>query len=740
MVLLVAVTGSGLALWNLTPASSSRAAAEGAPQAPQGVAEPPSLASSLNAVQVDAAALPATATDPAAKAAALGGSVDAVFAFVRDQVRDEVYAGVLRGARGTLLAGAGNASDKSLLLASLLRARGLPVRFVRGHLAADRAAAIVDQMFDSVAKPGRLTVPPPQPGDPPARAAARALVDGWNVNADEVQSVLRRDGVSLGQNPPTPRSTLVAEASDHTWIEVQQRDSWTALDPTFRDAKLGQAFAPADARSNDLPAALAHIITIRIVADERTGSTITSHDVLRYRDSAAALNGTLVVLNTPIAVAPTGWTATPFIQIGDRLFSGRPFTANGVIKKSIGKSVTNGLSAVAEAFGSTPAPAPAQGDLAAVWIVVDFQTPDGHTETVRRAMLDRIGPAARVSHQEGAAALAPIALRDNRPVALVGLYACEFSTGGFPAGFAAAQLASTVPALRAAAPLAAAVASGRQLADAERPRVDGLVSALPSLLHASALAFYRASQASLELVRGKASADVWFYDAAPRLVITSLEVVPAPDGKTARLESSIDLRRNDMRVVSAAADGSQVVWANVLRGVLDGALEQTFFGDRASATSPLVRGVSTVAVFDEARAANARRLAVRAPDLLAPLHLPDVARARMQAALDDGRTALVTPDRALPVHGEPHVGWWQIDLATGETLGVLETGLHQDLEEDEEIVTTVSTAWTGPAPVASVWSIETTHGAIVATSEEAGLAAFGEELAKETAYMLRFLK
>jgi hypothetical protein len=710
-------------------------------QTPPVVSGPETFASSLDAIQREAATLPATSVDPAAKAAALGGTTESAFAFVRDEIHDEVYAGVLRGARGTLLAGAGNDCDKSLLLATLLRTRGLKVRFVRGHLARERADAIVGQMFASVPKPGRLVPSSPQAGEAPARSTVRALLERWNTNAEDLRSVLHRDGVALGRNSPTPRNTLVAEASDHTWIEVEQGETWTALDPAFSDAKAGEAFATPEAKADDLPASLAHTITIHLVADERTGSAIVSHDVLRYQDTAAALNGALVALNTRLDVTPTGWMATPFIQVGDRFFSGAPFTATGIVRKTIGQAMSGGLSAVAQALGSAPAAAAAsQPELAAVWLVVDFHSPLGRTETVRRAFLDRVGPAARASHQDGTTTLAPIALVSGRPVALAGLYACAFSAGRFPPGFVAAALASRLPDLRAAAPFVAAIASGREGAGEESLQRAGdfPAAALPALLQASALAFYRVSQASLELVRSQAPASVWFYAAAPRLVITSLELVPAPDGKSVRVQSSVDLRRNDMRVVSAEADESQVVWSNVLRGVLDGALEQTLFGDLGSNDARLARSVSTTAVFGDARAENTRRIAIRTPGALASLHLPDAARARMQAALESGSTALVAPERALSIRGEPHVGWWQIDLATGETLGVLETGLHQ--AEEYEEVTMVSRVWTGPAPTPSVWSIETQHGAIVATSEEAGLAADAEEVTREIAQLLRNVK
>jgi transglutaminase-like putative cysteine protease len=49
-------------------------------------------------------------------AARLGYDPDALFAFVRDEIHYEAYAGVLRGAKGTLWARAGNAADQAVLL------------------------------------------------------------------------------------------------------------------------------------------------------------------------------------------------------------------------------------------------------------------------------------------------------------------------------------------------------------------------------------------------------------------------------------------------------------------------------------------------------------------------------------------------------------------------------------------------------------------------------------------------
>ena len=103
----------------------------------------------LPAAPITAIADPADGTDPyiVAQAQTLGNSATQIFAFVRDQVGFDVYAGSLRGARGTLWTNAGNSLDRASLLIALLKAAGFNAQYVQGTLNAGQAKQILQRIF-----------------------------------------------------------------------------------------------------------------------------------------------------------------------------------------------------------------------------------------------------------------------------------------------------------------------------------------------------------------------------------------------------------------------------------------------------------------------------------------------------------------------------------------------------------------------------------------------------------------
>ena len=67
-------------------------------------------------------------------------------------------------------------------------------------------------------------------------------------------------------------------------------------------------------------------------------------------------------------------------------------------------------------------------------------------------------------------------------------------------------------------------------------------------------------------------------------------------------------------------------------------------------------------------------------DLLSTIGLSAEAQARITTAVLDGKIVNI-PTTAPLIDGEPAIGWWEIDPETGETIGVMENGLHNALIE-----------------------------------------------------------
>jgi transglutaminase-like putative cysteine protease len=634
--------------------------------------KPQDLAAIVDVVERSAARAPRSALDVDAKAAELGPDVTTLFTFVRDHIREQVYEGVLRGPRGALLARAGNAFDKALLLGALLKHHGLEVRYVRGRLGPDRAAQLVAQMLTSMALAASGLAAGGVEGAPAALIAAGgalndAIAGEWSANLDTMMGALNRNGLLLGgPSPAVGRAALLEEAANHLWVEIRQGDRWLPLDPSFSDAQPGQTFAGTAETLGEVPRSLFHGITIRQEVEERIGGSLKTHDVLRYESTASDLNATPVTVSYELSAVGTHWYATPVLQAGATRIAGETFGGAA----GVGSKVAGGFGAVADIFGGGASTA---DGMTGAWLVFEFSGPSGRTESVRREVFDRIGARARIEQQEAAAELAVFAESAGVPAPLSGLFSCWFNAGPAHPDLTIAQLTPQLPALRSATSLLATLqTSGRTPTDEEKKTLGAALNQiLPALLSATAASFYSVSDSSRALMRAR-KPDVWFYEATPRLAIVSFEPVPV-DGGTFDTRTSIDLRRNELRAVAQDASGSQVASSNLSRGVLDGVAEH-ILGDVIARAPARSVPTSTVAIMDEARAAGTEIGTFRNRASIEALPASE-AKSRMLSTLADDRV-FVAPVHPVSVAGGERLGWWQVDLATGETVGVVDSGLH----------------------------------------------------------------
>ncbi len=643
----------------------------------QALTDPANLSALFDSLDKLNQTMPRLSFDVAAKAAELGRDIDRTFVFVRDQVRYEVYEGVLRGPLGTLMALAGNSFDKSLLLGALLTQHGIEVRYVRGRLSEERAKKFLDQMFTEIARPVQAA-PRTSVDRIPVEAVGahhellRAGATRWAASVDMVGDALRRGNIRWGQSPPASGKTLLDEAGDHLWLEYRSGDRWVALDPSATGARPGETFADAAETWTSVPPSRRHMVTIRVVVEERDSGRLTVSEVLRYQAAAADLNGaTLTFTHRISSFGAGGWTAVPELQVEGLTITGETIAGGGMAggARKLGRKI----------FGR-PGEPPAQGrgELTAEWLEFDFTYPSGRTETVRRQIFDRIGPVARSKKAESVGPLLPWPAKGGIVSLLGGIYAASLSSGLVHPGFLLTRISNWQTVFRQALPILREL---RQMGSAPTSEKAGQLGTklrpiLPQVLSFLAVSFHLQSHANRALYGGRqAWGDLWFYEATPRLAIASFEMTPTSDGAGIS-NLSIDLRRNDLRVVSQRMSGKEIVWASSKRGILDATLEHLLLSSFAPNAGGQSQTVSTTEVMTRARETGTPIVALTKQDAIERLEVPEGVKTRMIGALGD-HAVLVAPVRPISVGGIDRVGWWRVDVESGETLGMMDSGLHQ---------------------------------------------------------------
>ncbi len=242
------------------------------------------------------AKLPQDAARVPALAASLG-TADAAYAYVRDRIATERYPGAMRGALGTLVARGGSSADKALLLAALLQAQKIPVRFAFATLSDAEVASLA-----------QAPAPPPDPGDSAdgaldaqarattakLQAAESAAIDAAVTSAaplvDDLLARVASSGTALGGASPASASVRT-----HYWVQAQSNGAWTDLDPALPSSAKGAHLGANPSTSDVLPDDAYVTLAIRVFAD-RVGAASTA-PVADVSKRVADLAGTPVIIS-----------------------------------------------------------------------------------------------------------------------------------------------------------------------------------------------------------------------------------------------------------------------------------------------------------------------------------------------------------------------------------------------------------------------------------------------------------
>lgn len=681
------------------------------------------------------ATLPEDTFEVGALAEALGPDLDAIYTFVRDRIGYDAYAGVLRGARGTLIARAGNAADQSLLLAALLRAHGFEVRLALGELddivanhslfsaglGAGAGVVLTDRVDDTLlAALGTDRANVEAQGEARLaleRALARGIDKETTTESKQLAALLGAAGASLEIDPAALRATLAAAARDHVWVEVARDGGWVALDPAFPEAEPGATFATAAATMDDLPAEMHHFVRFVVTIERGDGATLSTDRVggweVRVRDimdvgmpSFRFLN---VTMDEPEGAA-RGWSAdqlrTAVMTMTEEWFeTGSTFhpvllLSNGEVQAGTGfdlegrlisddwqlRLANDAAAAIGEGFakptqvldslfgGGTPAAAP-KPTLTAQWIEYQIAGPGRETIVYTRTVFDRIGPANRAA---GLATLAEGALGDDAVrLALSTVHDIVVTGGPISAPFAIDVMASAFQANRPLLENLLDLRLGRKTFD---PSIFSGAVRYPKEL----LSFIMLKQG---IARGAAEAHgLPFIQTAPHIAAYQRAFIDRGE-KDYGASRRFDIVHADYEPVPGeGTPASRIAALQRAYGIGITTLERDLIPVVLGEECPRCateQAVSATSVMQQARTAQVpiRLLTTATPrEDLDTLQLDADVRAALAQSLDAGYWIAV-PEGPVTLAGRDMIGWWRMEPGSGEVLGMMQSGAGEGYTE-----------------------------------------------------------
>ena len=706
-----------------------------AAQAPAPAAAAPDPAKSLEqfdqfigAVEAASRDLPRETFDVTAVVESAGREPAKLFEWVRDRTAWAPYRGLLRGSTGVLMDRTGSSLDRAVLLAELLSAAGHEARLARGTIAQPKARELAARV---------RTVPPPVPAEagPDVSERVRAAANAYSLPPGVLDSAFARsqlgaaklleqlarraaeqtpallESAGAGAGPGNRAAADLADVLvDHWWVQHKDGAAWVDLDPLTTDAAPGTAAAtpsatfPKGETGFAVPDDQRHAVSVRLVIETTKGGKLAETTVFDQTILPPDVFGQRVVLthwplNWPAenkefadlgerlrAVTTDQHEWMPVMRIGSRQIIQSSFGDTGAIDRKpnpnpfarMGKSIGR----AASVFDALDAPPPGgaaagPGQLTAEWVEYEVRSPGEKPRVHRRQVFDLVGPAARAGARNGALTVPPPtdAQRVERGLALIGGFEVLVTPCRMSGDFVAAITLKTVLANRPAARSLLEPAAGDSAAARKKAlNVVQSLEPMPGPLYDLAVLRHAAGGGADDLTY--THANVLTCRWAPRV-----ELAAAP-GEQVKLCHGFDIVENGLtpRPGSKAAAGAFA--ARVEQGVVDTNAESLLVSRCATV-------VSTAEMFD-LRDAGGEWVTVRGPGEAKwkAARVPADVRARVDRDVAAG-FVVVVPTAPVALAGGEAVGWWRIDPATGQTLGMGDAGGGATMAEYASLISSI---------------------------------------------------
>jgi hypothetical protein len=660
----------------------------------------------------DKNALPTETFWPAALLRRLNGhGPQELFEWVRGNTVWVAYKGSLRGAQGVLMDHMGNSLDRSLLLAELLEKRGHTVRLAHRVLTKEQANTLVPQIKSRQAfKRVTLNGQGKYDSEKLTKQAQRAQVSDTDLQ-NMLQSVKRvheesNTGVTrtindqllmlddvfkiVATQEDELNAQLMAGLRDHWWVQYQSKNGWVDFDLMLPDGKTEAAgFVPEETlKLQKLPEKLMHRVAIRFVVEQCKNGVLTEHTVLEHELVPSALLGKSITLLTYPLHWPNDFGTVkndelpqkmkqlildedewlPVLQVGADMYAQSSFTTAGMVNThpmesavaSVGKA-TGGLFGAAGGGmgGGSQSHKPDENSvLTAAWIEYRIYSAEDDQQIIRREVFDLINEEVRKS----GTCQQPDLSNDRQ----------------LERGYCLYSIVEILPLVCKLSPQFVTYTSFNNLTTELKQVLTMLADSRNSArkdFHVSVMTAAEWLQTPLykwALLRDSFSSSDALYMSSINIINKRTRLAQDTEGALV-LRQIIDIVTN--RIAINPEFFEKAVRIRIEQGVIDTIAETLVLpGNEPHINTPYLmtcakqQGISWRTVTEKSSSSWNHDF------------LTDKTRSLINQTLSDG-WAVIVPEKPVLVAGKPRFGWWRVDPKTGETVGVMDTGFHQDTAE-----------------------------------------------------------
>lgn len=648
--------------------------AEDTPSTSQRLPESGSRAAELSFVQNQPARIreyldrfPKELTDVDALGDSLKSPADAV-SFVQNRIAIEPYAGIMKGASGALGTRGGNALDRALLLAALLKRQGISTTIVGGQLTEAQTKAVLDRIAaqpDAIVQLADSLPQPPaekSPGsvEPDAlNASAKARAQAQRIEADESLSSLRALLTSSGALLP-PRSNAAAVARDHYWVRATLPHGTEDLDPTLPEKIAGRP-APDDSMAfspDNPPEALHQHLAMRIVAETIAAGKVSAKDLL-YADARTA---DLIGENIRVVIAPA-----QLARDQNNFIAQLTLGKAGAVSSAFELTETTGSGgSIADVFSGMDEAVDNEIRLARLAIEVTAGAPGGAAASYRRVIFDRL-------EREGSSERIRPDMTDDEGIRPMLVQAWD----------GAIDVGVMHPALIAEWKLKTLLVQQPMMTAALEASTDpskpfGVEMLAPPSLSATLPEFFYVSGLSHAQIAMDGAPALREYHSRPRIAFMRNGVTihdwSRPD-VTRRYQRNLDILNAPYGYIGADRDAARLA---LEIGIKDATLERAYAAPSSDfSTIPLWSAAMRTGISFET--VDSRRI-----DRVESLQLPSAVREVLRGEIGRGRTVVV-PQSLVQLNDVRTVGWWSVDPDSAVPLGQMELGAGQGAVETSQL-------------------------------------------------------